>query len=135
MTAELAPVYQPRGETVYAQALTARVNPAPPGVVRTAVDLIEDDPRFPWTTQTLAARCFVRARTLQNGFRRQLNTTPMEYVRAARLRHAHHDLRAAGPYETTVASVAHRWGFSHPSRFAAAYKKMYGEAPGHTLRT
>jgi AraC-like DNA-binding protein len=119
----------------YAQALTAQANPAPPGVVRTAVDLIEDDPRFPWTTETLAERCYVRARTLQSGFRRQLGTTPMEYVRDARLRQAHQDLRAAGPYDTTVASIAHRWGFTHLSRFAAAYRKMYDESPGQTLRT
>jgi AraC-like DNA-binding protein len=33
-----------------------------------------------------------------------------------------------------VASIAHRWGFTHLSRFAAAYKKRYGESPYLTLR-
>jgi AraC-like DNA-binding protein len=110
-------------------------NPAPPDTVRTAVDLIESDPQFPWTTGQLAERCHVRTRTLQNGFRRYLDTTPMEYVRAARLRQAHDELQAASPHDTTVARIAHRWGFTHLSRFGAAYKDMYGEPPGHTLRT
>jgi AraC-like DNA-binding protein len=118
----------------YAQAMASPVNPAPPGAVRTAVDLIEDDPRFPWTTETLAERCYVGMRTLQNGFRRQLATTPMEYVRTVRLREAYRELCEADAHETTVASVAHRWGFTHLGRFAAAYKKMYDESPGHTLR-
>lgn len=119
----------------YAQAVETPATPAPPGAIRAAIDLIESDPRFPWTTETLAERCYVRTRTLQNGFRRQLGTTPMEYLRAARLRRARQELHAASPYETTVAYVAHRWGFSHLSRFAATYKKMYGETPGHTLRS
>ena len=32
----------------------------------------------------------------------------------------------------TVAAVARRWGFSHPSRFAAAYRETYGVAPSVT---
>jgi AraC-like DNA-binding protein len=34
----------------------------------------------------------------------------------------------------SVAEVAARWGFSHLGRFAAAYRKRYGESPSHTLR-
>jgi AraC-like DNA-binding protein len=118
----------------YASSLKTSANPAPSGVIRTAVDLIEDDPAFPWTPETIAGRCYVRPRTLQDGFRRHLGTTPMEYVRMTRLRRVHRELGAASAAETTVTSVAYRWGLTHLSRFAAACKKLYGESPGRTLR-
>ena len=35
---------------------------------------------------------------------------------------------------STVAAIAHRWGFAHLGRFAAAHKKMYGVTPLQTLR-
>jgi AraC-like DNA-binding protein len=35
---------------------------------------------------------------------------------------------------SSAAAVAHRWGFGHVSRFAQAYRRTYGRAPGDTLR-
>jgi AraC-like DNA-binding protein len=34
----------------------------------------------------------------------------------------------------TVADVAMRWGLMHTGRFAAAYRRTYGESPSETLR-
>jgi AraC-like DNA-binding protein len=51
-----------------------------------------------------------------------------------RLRHAHRDLRSADPTHHTVAAIAHRWGFTNLSRFAAAHKRMYGQTPLQLLR-
>jgi AraC-like DNA-binding protein len=118
----------------YAAARSAPQELEPVGVVRKAVDLVEADPAHPWTTQTLAERCFVRARTLQNAFRRQLAITAMDFVRSVRLREAHRELRRTDPSMTTVASIAHRWGFTHLGRFAAAHRKAYGEFPGEMSR-
>jgi AraC-like DNA-binding protein len=58
----------------------------------------------------------------------------MAYVRVVRLRHAHRDLRSADPTHNTVAAIAHRWGLTNLSRFAAAHKTMYGQTPLQTLR-
>jgi transcriptional regulator GlxA family with amidase domain len=58
----------------------------------------------------------------------------MAYLRQIRLTRAHEELRQARPGRTTVALVAHRWGFSHLGRFAAAYRERYGVAPSGTLR-
>jgi AraC-like DNA-binding protein len=55
-------------------------------------------------------------------------------VRAVRVRHAHRDLWSADPTDNTVAAIAHRWGFTHLGRFAAAHKALYGETPTQTLR-
>ena len=35
---------------------------------------------------------------------------------------------------TTVTDVAFRWGFGHPGRFAAAFKKRYGMTPAQAAR-
>jgi AraC-like DNA-binding protein len=102
--------------------------------VRTATDLIEASPDLPWTTSTLASQCYVGARVLPKGFQQHLGVSPMAYLRGVRLRRAHEDLRAGDPASTTVTAVAHRWGFTHLSRFAAAYRDAYGELPARTLR-
>ena len=60
--------------------------------------------------------------------------SPIAYVRVVRLRRAHRDLRSADPTHHTVASIAHRWGFTHLSRFAAAHKTMYGQTSLQALR-
>jgi AraC-like DNA-binding protein len=60
--------------------------------------------------------------------------SPMAYVRAVRLRHAHRDLRSADPTDNTVAAIAHRWGFTHLGRFAAAHTTTYGVTPLQALR-
>jgi AraC-like DNA-binding protein len=107
---------------------------ARPAVVRTAIALIEDDPRLPLTVSGLAAHCGVSARTLQNGFRRHVGMSPMAYLRDTRLRRAHEELRATDPAEGTVAAIAQNWGFGHLGRFAAAYEQKYNQTPGSTLR-
>jgi AraC-like DNA-binding protein len=35
----------------------------------------------------------------------------------------------------SVTSIAARWGFYSPSRFAAQYRKAYGVTPRHTLHS
>ena len=118
----------------YREALTAPA-PAPrPAAVRHAIEIIEASPELPLTTSVLAARCHVSARTLQEAFHRHLGISPMTYLRKVRLARAHRDLRSADPFDITVASIAHRWGFTHLGRFAAAHKAAYGETPAQALR-
>jgi AraC-like DNA-binding protein len=118
----------------YRDALAAPADPGRPAAVRDAMDIIEARAHLPLTTSTLALHCHVSVRTLQAGFQRHLGMSPMAYVRVVRLRHAHRDLRSADPSHHTVAAIAHRWGFTNPSRFAAAHKTMYGQTPLHVLR-
>ncbi len=102
--------------------------------VRRAVEAIRSDPARPFTPTDLARAAGASTRTLHDGFRRHLGTTPMAYLRLVRLGHAHDELRAADPAATTVAAVAHRWGFSHLGRFSQAYRREYGRSPSTTLR-
>jgi AraC-like DNA-binding protein len=116
-------------------ALDAPAEPAGPTAVRDAMGIIETCPQMPLTTATLAMQCHISVRTLQEGFRRHLGISPMAYLRTIRLRHAHRDLRTAYPTHVTVASIAHRWGFTHLGRFAAAHKAMFGETPLQVLHS
>jgi AraC-like DNA-binding protein len=118
----------------YQKALAAYARPARPAAVRAATDLIEASPHLPWTTNDLASQCHVGARLLQKGFQQHMGASPMAYLRQVRLGRARQDLLAADPASTTVTAIAHRWGFTHLSRFAAAYRDAYGELPVRTLR-
>jgi AraC-like DNA-binding protein len=73
-------------------------------------------------------------RAVQYLFRRQLDTTPTEYMRRVRLGHAHRELVAATPAASTVSEIAQRWGFAHTGRFAVLYRQTYGQSPHTTLR-
>jgi AraC-like DNA-binding protein len=121
-------------EHPYRRALAAPAEPGRPAAVRDAMDIIETGPHLPLTTSTLARQSHVSVRTLQEGFQRHLGMSPMAYVRVVRLRRAHRDLRTADPSHSTVASIAHRWGFTHLGRFAAAHKTTYGQTPLQALR-
>ncbi|MFC0533220.1 helix-turn-helix transcriptional regulator [Phytohabitans kaempferiae] len=104
-----------------------------PRAVKRAIDAMEAEPERAFTSASLAAISGCSVRTLQEGFRRHVGIPPMAYLRRLRLAQAHADLRAADPGETTVACVAHRWGFAHLGRFAAAYRAEYGRPPADTL--
>jgi AraC-like DNA-binding protein len=118
----------------YRDALAAPAAPGRPAAVRDAMGIIEARPHLPLTSSTLAMQCHVSVRTLQAGFQRHLGMSPMAYVRVVRLRRAHRDLRSADPSHHTVAAIAHRWGFTNLSRFAAAHKTTYGQTPLQVLR-
>jgi AraC-like DNA-binding protein len=101
--------------------------------IRHAVELIEERPSEPWTTVRLAIEVHLSVRALQEGFRRDLGTPPMTYLRQIRLRRAREALVAADRDTTTVGAVAVGVGILHPGRFAAAYRDAFGEAPSDTL--
>jgi AraC-like DNA-binding protein len=117
----------------YSDAAT-RAGPAGPrAAIRRAVELMEENPSEPWTTVRLAADVHLSPRALQAGFRRDLATPPMAYLRGVRLRRAREALSAADRDATTVRAVAVGVGILHPSRFAADYREAFGETPSDTL--
>jgi len=116
----------------------ALAEPAPAAGVRPvshAVELLRDDPAHPWSVTELAAEVSVSVRSLQEAFRRTLNTTPMAYLRQLRLEKVHDELATAAPGTVNVTEAAARWGFAHLGRFATAYRSEYAERPSDTLRS
>lgn len=109
-----------------------RAVPAP-RLVRRAEEFMLANLTQPLTLDDVAVAVGVSARGLQYAFRRFRDTTPMGFLRDARLARAHADLQAAAP-GTTVTDVAIRWGFMHFGRFAESYRKRYGCTPRQTLQ-
>lgn len=115
-------------------AVVKPVKPVGSRLVKAAVEIIEADAHLPLTVSAIAARSYGSVRALQEAFRRELETTPMAYMRDVRLRRAHRALVEADPSVATVASIAHDWGFTNLGRFAETHAARYGEPPAVTLR-
>ncbi|MFD1715294.1 AraC family transcriptional regulator [Amnibacterium flavum] len=99
-----------------------------------ALELLRSDPGRSWSTTELASEVSVSVRSLQESFRRSLDTTPMTYLRELRLERVHAELTAVAG-SVNVTEVAARWGFAHLGRFAAAYRRKYAERPSDTMRS
>ncbi len=78
-----------------------------------------------------AAGCSVR--TLQLGFRRFRDTTPLAAMRRIRLQAVQRAL-TRGEVEGSLGELARRYGFTHPSRFARLYEATFGISPAQALR-
>ncbi|ROQ40709.1 AraC-like DNA-binding protein [Frondihabitans sp. PhB188] len=100
--------------------------------LKVAVDFIHANAHLPISTTDIASASGLGLRTLQEGFRRVLETTPNAYLRGVRLDRARAELDAGRSGE--VANVARRWGFGNLGRFSAAYADRFGERPGDTAR-
>jgi AraC-like DNA-binding protein len=104
--------------------------------VRASLDFIETHLREPLTLTDIAHHVHLSARAIQQGFRAELGTTPMAYVRDRRLERAREELLDAIPSDgVTVTDIAIRLGFSHLSYFAQLYRQRWGESPSDTLRS
>jgi AraC-like DNA-binding protein len=104
-----------------------------PRIVKRVLDEMHDDPGRPWTAGDMAEVAGVSIRRLQEGFRDYVGASPRECLTDIRLARVRQDLlRGADGF--TVADVAMRWGLMHTGRFAAAYRRKYGESPSETLR-
>jgi AraC-like DNA-binding protein len=102
--------------------------------VRRAAAFIDEHAGQDITVADIAAAACVTVRSIQLAFRRELDATPMAYLRTVRLARAHRELMDAAPGQETVTAVACRWGFSSASRFSARYRETYGVNPKQTLK-
>ena len=82
----------------------------------------------------LAEAADVSERTLRNAFNDYFGVSPTRYVQFRQLHQVHRALRAARAHETTVSHVLLAHGAWEFSRFAARYRRLFGELPSETLR-
>ena len=104
-----------------------------PHYVRRAETYIRANLREPITMDDLAAAAGVSGRSLQVGFRRFRDTTPMAFVKALRLDLAREELQRSGD-ASSVTRIALACGFTHMSKFSRAFKARFGELPAAVLR-
>lgn len=103
--------------------------------LRRAVEYIHENAQLPLTPSELAVVADLSVRALQNAFQKTLGMSPLGYARQVRLERVHAELQVAQRSDTTVSEVAHRWGFAHLGRFAAAYAQRFGVSPSQTLNS
>ncbi len=87
-------------------------------------------------TVTVAALCKaagVSERTLEYAFRETVGLTPLGFIRHRRLHAARRELVTLTPGQARVADIAHRLGFLELGRFAAHYRRLFGELPSQTM--
>lgn len=118
---------------LYRDDLMRPVRPIAPAYVKRVEEFIEANADRPLTIADLAAYAGVSASTLFSGFREYRDTSPIAYLKGVRMRRAREELTAAAVGEAKVTDVAMRWGFTHLGRFAAEYKRWFGELPSDTL--
>jgi transcriptional regulator GlxA family with amidase domain len=94
-------------------------------VVRTVVDLIQEDPARPFTAQDLADHVRVSVRHLARLFREELDATPMEYLGGIRFEVA----RAKLDGGATVAQAAQLAGYGNAEALRRAFVARLGISP------
>ncbi|WP_296738504.1 AraC family transcriptional regulator [Mesorhizobium sp.] len=117
----------------YSDHLARSGRPAIPGIIRRAEAYIRAHVEEPIALHEVAEAAGCSVRSLQLGFRRFREATPLAAIRLARLEAVRDALRS-GNIAGTVTDLALRFGFTNPGRFAHDYKAAFGEAPRDALR-
>lgn len=86
------------------------------------------------TTAELAHDVGVTSRTLLRTFQDSFGLSPKQYLILRELHSVRRSLRAATTQDETVADVLTRHGIWEFGRFAARYRRHFGELPSSTLR-
>jgi len=104
-------------------------------VLRHVREFAKSHEHEPLKVRDLAAAANTSERTLERIFKREVGTSPKQYLFGERMYGAHRQLWRADPHETSVADVANAWGFWHMGQFAKDHRRMFGKLPSETLNT
>jgi AraC family ethanolamine operon transcriptional activator len=102
-------------------------------VVRRSLELIDASAQEPLSVVDLCRESGVSRRTLEYAFQEGFGLSPNAYLLARRLDGVRAELRQ-GDDGLSITRIANRWGFDHLSRFAAFYRRHFGELPSETIR-
>jgi len=103
-----------------------------PTTVRKAERFIHENLTKPVTLQDIARAAGVPPRTLHENFRRFRDSSPIRFLREARLDRANALLLAEGA-ERRICEIAVDCGFGHLGRFAQEYCDRFGESPSRSV--
>ncbi|HEX2889367.1 AraC family transcriptional regulator [Vineibacter terrae] len=114
-------------------ALERRAAQAPSRDVQRAVDYMQGRLGEPITLADIVAASGIPGRTLLQHFKDHRGTSPMRYLRHARLARVREALMRARDGDS-VTDIALTWGFNHLGRFSVEYRAQFGESPSQTFK-
>lgn len=85
-----------------------------------------------WTVEELAAQCNLSRSAFASRFQQKTGTSPIAYLTMWRMQNAVSLLRDS---PLSLAQIAEHLGYSSDMALAKAFKRFYGEAPGHLRKT
>jgi len=122
------------------EVLTLDEDPRPPEpfsvrerAVRRSLDLIDASDREPLSVVDLCRTAGVSRRTLEYAFQERFELSPKAYMLARQLDGVRAELRQNHDGQS-ITRIANQWSFNHLSRFAALYRRQFGELPSETTR-
>ncbi|MFM7185528.1 MAG: helix-turn-helix domain-containing protein [Planctomycetota bacterium] len=125
-----------------ADCLPGRAEPAPAlgrrrldrgDIIRRAMAVIDSMPMMP-SAAILAANVGVTSRTLLRAFHEAFGRSPKQYLMLRELHVVRRSLMQRESSDATVADILVRHGIWEFGRFAARYRRQFGELPSHTVR-
>jgi AraC-like DNA-binding protein len=121
------------GLTSDRDGLTSRERATLPDSLKLALAWLNQRLDEPIRLEQLAAISGVRPRTIEAHFKAHLGVTPLGWVRKTRLARVRQQLLMA-ERDANVTQIANSNGFAELGRFAAHYRKEFGELPSDTLK-
>jgi AraC family ethanolamine operon transcriptional activator len=131
---ELAEGLAAAGLDSVAQSVHAERHANQRAIVQRATDYVlahTDEPIF---VERLCEVLGVSRRSLQYAFQHVLGTSPVEYLRAARLHGVRRELKSTSRAKASIQDIAARWGFWHLGHFITHYRQLFGCRPSETPR-
>lgn len=114
---------------------TAGVTRALPGLqaadfpvpeLASALAALQQDPAAPWTNRELARRSGLSVSAFERGFRKHLQTSPMQFLKRLRLARAAAALVQTG---SQISEIARECGFSDQAHLSRDFKRLFGTSP------
>ena len=115
----------------YTDALCRLETHMAPRDVKRALDYMQGHLDAAVTLADIVAAAGVPGRTLLQHFKDHRGTSPMRYLREARLARVRDALLRTDADES-VTQIAMSFGFAHLGRFALEYRRHFGESPSET---
>ena len=103
-------------------------------IIRRAEELLEQSDGKRVLVEELAASAHVSKRTLRTAFNEYFGIGPIRYLQLRQLHRVRGALRAADPEAESVSGILVAFGEWEHGRFAACYRRHFGELPSETLR-
>ncbi|MEU7426278.1 GlxA family transcriptional regulator [Streptomyces sp. NPDC040750] len=112
------------GQAQFSTVLDAQLADHPP--IRAAQEWIQENLHNPLPVAEIALRANMSLRNFARVFRREVGTTPGQYVERTRIARARELLETT---ELTIGQIAHRCGFAAPETFFRSFGRTLGLTP------